>query len=940
MGTSLRKRLAIIFLLMLCALAGVYLALPLWLPSLVRAQLTPGWQLESLAFDYPVSFVLHVNTVVLSGDLDGIGVRLAARDLDIDIHRLSLDAASVDVDIVLNNRPGETASFGLDDLAVPVIFQPGKLPRVSIDSLRLNLHSDGMLDRSLLFTELRLARNENAESRLKTSLPLLGVSGLSGQIEIRMRRDSLEAKLQLDLPDHNKVAQFDFRQSQDGGEISSVVLGQGRLQELHALLLATFPAMESLDQLKSMQGQVTFEGHFSGNDKQTLDHATLSAQNVIIDLGSANLGLDVKLEVQREAGSVLINFPGPGTFRFSDSNNRISGLLETRLPLTQNNARAAQSVNDSLLLAIEPGSKIRLQTGARPAGEFSGAVAAEFSSAGLDLSLELAPDANFRITELFNPQSLTGAGTIDIKLESRQALTFETTASPSLPLGASLQGSGWLELDGRAVRFTESTGLRVFIPRLIAHFDSESVEFHDLELSGITEFSLPVTGDETAAEFRYSGSVSSESARLSQSQAGQAPQALIAAESISLQLDFSQSGEQLHTSGAGTAHKLQMDSSGISASQVDFEWRKVDPLALTGEFRTHTQGLVFSHEEGTYQGVDLDVTYALLSAARVEGQGDLLLARDIRTPVRFSGWLDSGDWVIDILPSHLSLLQAVTALEAIIGPVPDQLELGGGTIDIDGSFSMGIAVQGNINISGTALGFSLAESTVEGVDFNITGKLQETLAGTGWLSIDRIRLAAGLNLLQTRVSIGLMTPDTFELDDLQAEFFGGQLSVDQLRFSPEGLSDTQIKMTDIDLEQVLEYIDVGGLTGTGRLAISLPTGSQGSSFYVRNGVFRANGPGILSYAGAISAAPVENIGLFALENFHYSELDGTIDYHPDGSYRLMIHLAGSNPDLYDGYPIALTLNIGGMLPEAFEVLFLTGDFDKAILNRIRQENVN
>ena len=94
---------------------------------------------------------------------------------------------------------------------------------------------------------------------------------------------------------------------------------------------------------------------------------------------------------------------------------------------------------------------------------------------------------------------------------------------------------------------------------------------------------------------------------------------------------------------------------------------------------------------------------------------------------------------------------------------------------------------------------------------------------------------------------------------------------------------------------------------------------------------------MVRYSSSISAAPTDNIGLSALENFHFTELDGTIDYNPDGSYRLKVHLAGSNPDLYNGYPIALNLNIGGMLPEAFEVLFLSGDFDKAILDRIQQD---
>ena len=940
-GKSFLKRLATIFLVLVCALVGAYLALPLWLPSLVRAQLAPGWQLESLEFDYPVSYILHIDTIVLSGSLVGIEVRVAARDLDFNIHQRSVAASAVDVNVAFADPGAKADSFALDDLTVPLIFRPGKLPQISVESLHLNLQSGAVAGSSLLFTKLQLESNDTAQSWLKTSLPLPGISDLTGQIEIRMLHDSLEAQLQLYLPDRSKVLQIDFRQSGEDKNISSEVLGQGHLQDLQPLLLALLPEMGSpLGQLKSIQGHVSFAGHFTGSDEQILDHARITARNVMIDMENASLGLDLDMEVQREQDWIQISFLNPGTFQYGAKNEFISRALGELLSITQQNVNSAEGVNENLVLAIEAHSKINLQTNAHLAGEFSGAASLELSSTLLDLSLDLAPDAQFQMAELLNLQSLSGSGTVTINVESRQALTFETTASPLMPLGASLQASGWLELDGHTVRFTESTGFRAFTPRLIASFDAKSLDLHDLEFSGTTEFSLPVTGNETAAEFRYSGSAQSKSARISQSEPGQAPQTLIDTETITLRLDFSLSGEQLHSNGTGTVHLPRMDSSAISASEVNFEWNKVNPLAVSGEFRTHTRGLVFSLEEETYQGVDLDVDYAILPNGHIQGQGDLLFAGEIRTPIRFSGGLHSDDWLLDILPSNFSLRQAVRALETTLGTIPGQIELGDGTIDIEGSLSGGIAIQGNMNISGKALGFSLAESTVEGADFSISGKLNETLAGKGWFSIERIGLAAGLDLFQTRVTVGLMTLDIIELDDLQTEFFGGQLSADHIRISPEGLNDTQFKMTDIDLGQVLEYIDVGGLKGTGKLEISLPVGSQGSSLYIRNGVFRANGPGILSYSESLSATPVENIGLSALENFHYSELIGSIDFQPDGSYQLMIHLAGSNPDLYDGYPIALNLNIDGMLPEAFEVLFLTGDFDQAILHRIRQEKLD
>ena len=207
-GKSPLKRLATIFLLLMCALLGAYLALPLWLPSLVQSQLAQGWQLESLEFDYPVSYILHLDSIVLSGSPVGIGVRVAARDLDINIHQLSVDASAMDVDVAFSDPGGMVESFALDDLTVPLIFQPGKLPRISVDSLRLNLQSGSMAGSSLLFTKLKLERNDTAQSWLKSSLTLLGTSDLTGQLEIRLLHDALEAQLQLSRPDHGKVLQL------------------------------------------------------------------------------------------------------------------------------------------------------------------------------------------------------------------------------------------------------------------------------------------------------------------------------------------------------------------------------------------------------------------------------------------------------------------------------------------------------------------------------------------------------------------------------------------------------------------------------------------------------------------------------------------------------------------------------------------------------------
>ena len=950
------------FLLLTGVLLVSYLALPLWLPALTRTLLTEEWQLESLEFDYPLGFILHVDTIVLRGNLDGIGVRVNAHDLNLNIRNLSVNATSMDVDIDTAEEKRPATDFAVDDLSVPVIFRPGNLPQVSVASLRLNFLAPETPGTTYLLRDFHLGRDGTDGSRFIAELPGLAGNETVSRVEIYSLEDSLEAQLKILKSANDKAFQFDFRQSESKGQISSEITGDGDLSLLHNALLAIFPQSTPIGLVSKVHGAVSFSGKFAGDTRQVLNHARFTTKNARIELGTEILELDLTLEASREDGSIRVSVPSPGKFRYQGNRGFFAGVLDEKIAIFQPGLTAGNGAFESLQLTIETGSAFKLETKVNPAGEFRGSASLEYFSEPLDLSLDLAPDSLFRMAELSDAQSLTGSGRVTFTLDSRQALKFEAAASVAMPRGASLRTSALLELDEDTVKLTQSTGFRAIIPRLQASFEPEEsstenastattttgLDFHALEFSGTAEFSLPVMINESAVEIRYNGTANSKTARISQSEPGRKTQTFIESESISLQMDFSMSGDRLLTSGSGTSLNGQMEPAGISVSQVDFEWNAVDPIALAGEFRTRTQGLIIKHEEDNYQGADLDVAYTLSANGQIEGQGELLIANassiELRTPIHFANYFgdepDKGGWVVDFLPTQFSLRQAGAALKTAFGAMPSEIKLGAGTINIKGKVNLGDTLRANLDINGDALGFSFVESIVEGASFSSSGELDETFAGSGSFSIERIGLAAGLDLFQTRATVSLLTPDTIELKDFQTRIFDGHIAINQLRFSPEGLSDLQIDMSDVDFGRVLEYLDMDGLTGTGKLEISLPAGSQGSSLYIRNGIFRAKEPGVLNYAQSMASSGADNIGLSALENFHYTELDGTLDYQPDGSYQIVVHLNGSNPELYDGYPIALSLNIGGMLPEAFEVLFLTGDFNEAILNKIKQEKLN
>jgi len=195
-------------------------------------------------------------------------------------------------------------------------------------------------------------------------------------------------------------------------------------------------------------------------------------------------------------------------------------------------------------------------------------------------------------------------------------------------------------------------------------------------------------------------------------------------------------------------------------------------------------------------------------------------------------------------------------------------------------------------------------------------------------------LASGIYVSNIKAELRLDDIDSYLLKNLNAQLFEGQLKINRLQFSDNRLENTTAELSHINLGRLLEYADFDGLKGTGSLDILLPVSTDKAGVNIKNGLFHSTAPGYLAYKREGVAG--SNIGLQALENFQYQDLSGKINYQSDGSYRIEVHLEGKNPDLYGGHPVVFNLNINGSLPELFEALFITGDFEEAILKEIRK----
>jgi hypothetical protein len=132
---------------------------------------------------------------------------------------------------------------------------------------------------------------------------------------------------------------------------------------------------------------------------------------------------------------------------------------------------------------------------------------------------------------------------------------------------------------------------------------------------------------------------------------------------------------------------------------------------------------------------------------------------------------------------------------------------------------------------------------------------------------------------------------------------------------------TTLTAERLKLNEIFALAQLDGLTGEGTMHGTLPIKIAGTEAVIEHGELVSDGPGWVRYrpdqAPAALQAGGENVNLLlqALQNFRYKELRLTIDGRTDGDMDVGLHIAGANPDLYDGYPIEFNLNLEGALAD-------------------------
>jgi hypothetical protein len=340
-------------------------------------------------------------------------------------------------------------------------------------------------------------------------------------------------------------------------------------------------------------------------------------------------------------------------------------------------------------------------------------------------------------------------------------------------------------------------------------------------------------------------------------------------------------------------------------------------------------------EDQAWKGFELDMSYELLENSRIAGTGKLLPANGPELPLEFSGNLETKQWDVKLAATALKLAKLRGLLSIAHVKLPAEIKLTDGYIEMQGTLHLDDDLTASMQITGHDMVASMHKSRIVDAGFAFDVAYDKTLRVKGPLAVGVIELAGGVDVKHFEAELDLEGPDRFELKNVFAEVFDGQLKLGSAQYSGQQLTDTKVEFTHLNLDKLLAFADVDGLQGTGFLDISLPVGDDSTGLHIKNGTFSSTGPGRLAYSRQGLAS--SNIGLKALENFQFKELSGTFNYQSDGNYLMNVRLDGNNPDLYDGHPVVFNLNINGLLPAVFESMFMTGSFEESILREIRNQ---
>lgn len=181
------------------------------------------------------------------------------------------------------------------------------------------------------------------------------------------------------------------------------------------------------------------------------------------------------------------------------------------------------------------------------------------------------------------------------------------------------------------------------------------------------------------------------------------------------------------------------------------------------------------------------------------------------------------------------------------------------------------------------------------------------------------RLTAGLDLGGGAARFRLGRGGVLHLESVDWRAFGGTLHTEGRIDPAETVNRLTVRVAGLSLPALLAEIGREDLTVTGALDGELAVRVEGDRIFADGGRLTAE-QGVIRYtpAGGVGGMQGLDLAMRALEDFRYRVLWLEPRGEITGEMTLAIRLEGSNPEVYDGYPIQLNLNLEGPLADVVQ----------------------
>ncbi|MCV6627013.1 MAG: YdbH domain-containing protein [Cellvibrionaceae bacterium] len=227
----------------------------------------------------------------------------------------------------------------------------------------------------------------------------------------------------------------------------------------------------------------------------------------------------------------------------------------------------------------------------------------------------------------------------------------------------------------------------------------------------------------------------------------------------------------------------------------------------------------------------------------------------------------------------------------------------------------------------------------------VNAKTQLHLDSKGKLAVPPFTLSVasldmGLPVEDIQLQIAVQG-DNYQLDQLRAKLLGGQIEAGQWQLygPPAKLSSRApwaIQLSGLDVQALLAAADYPDLDMTMRLAGDIPLRMDNGQPLIEGGKVWGMAPGVIRYRGLSGLNELVDLVSEALSNYHYEKLDSSLSYDDSGYLQMGVKMQGKNPDMDNGRPIHLNLNVSDNIPNLIKSLQASRLITDAIGTKIQQ----